>query len=331
MRRVSIGLWAALAGAILQFVALGSNFYVIHGKKGNVTRDAWLGIPHASDLLLASAVVTVIAVIVAWQARSPVRGRNLGLIVAFFGLLATAQIVYRMIIPPFGCLHYECSASQTAHVTLLVGIYVGAVGAFLALIGGLLAAVTPASRRVEARPGVAELQSGITPWLGLGAIGMVVAFIAPFTAFRIYKVGSFFGSGSVTYWGGWIPLPHTSSLVLACMVITLLLVLAAVRGRAPLTPSGVGAVVGVLAFVAGARILYRIGQPPFSTAGGASDVHTGTVTILPAFWVGFAGAAVACLAGIVHAYAHYREESTVEERSPRARRAEVPTGAGAHA
>ncbi|MEJ7795933.1 MAG: hypothetical protein WKF50_10305, partial [Nocardioides sp.] len=104
MQRMSIWLWLAVGGATLQFSALGSNFYVINGKDGGTTKDAWLGIPHASDLILASAVVTIVALTLSARGRSPVSGRTLGTAVAVVGGLATAQLAYRMAVPPFGCL-----------------------------------------------------------------------------------------------------------------------------------------------------------------------------------------------------------------------------------
>ncbi len=326
MKRISIGLWLALAGAILEFVALGSNFYVIHSGSGAVTRDAWLGIPHASDLLLVSALITVLAVVVAARGRSPLAGRNVGWIVALFGALATAQLVYRMVVPPFGCLTYSCGVTAPMiHVTLLAGIWIGVVGAGLTLIGGLLQAVSPAARRLQARPTLAGTQAGITPWLGLSAVGMIVAFVAPFTGFEAYKVGAFFGAKQPSYWGGWLSLPHTSSLILACTIIVVLLVVAAARRRAPLPPPAMGALVGVLAFIVASRELFRVFQSPFSTAGGASNVHTGVVTVLPAFWVGFAGAAVAVLAAIVQAVRYYERAAAPERRQP------VAVAARAHA
>ncbi|MGI8414553.1 MAG: hypothetical protein ACR2LV_12240 [Solirubrobacteraceae bacterium] len=327
MKRISIGLWLALAGAILEFVALGSNFYVLGSGSSATTRDAWLGIPHASDLLLVSALITVIAVVIAARGNSPLRGRNFGWVVALFGALATAQLVYRMIVPPFGCLTYSCgTTAKAAHVTLLTGIWIGVIGAGLTLVGGVLHAFSAAAGRLPARPPLAERQAGLTPWLGLSAIGMVVAFVAPFTGFEAYKVGAFFGAAKTSYWSGWLSLPHTSSLVLACMIMVLLLVLAAARRRAPLPPAAMGAVVGVLAFVVASRELLRVFSSPFSTAGGASNVHTGVVTVLPAFWVGLAAAVVAVLVAVVQAVLYYDRVAAPERRRPAATPAGDPAG-----
>lgn len=315
MRQISIWLWAALAGAALQFVALGSNFYVLQTKKGPNTRDAWLGIPHASDLILASAVVTVLAVAVAARDQSPLRGRNVGLLVALFGGLATAQLVYRMFVPPFGCLTYSCGTEAQKETTLLAGIWIGVSGCALAFLGGLGHSFSAAAKRTLPKPVIADQQAGMTPWLGLGALGLVVAFVAPFTAFKVYRVEGFFGASESATWGGWLSIPHTSSLVLAIAALIGLLAFAAGRRRAPLTPAALGASVAIGAFVVGARELFRILQPPFSSAGGA-DTAVGAVTILPAFWVGFAGAVIAFVAGVVQASLYYRESVATEEERP---------------
>ncbi len=313
MRYISVWLWAALGGAVLQFVALGSNFYVIHGKGGDSTEDAWLGLPHASDLILASAVITVLAVTLAARGRSPLRGRNVGLVVALIALLATAQVVYRMFVPPFGCLTYNCGTTSQADVTILTGMWIALVGCGLALLGGLGHAFSAAARRTTAAPSLAPQQAGMTPWLGVGALGLVVAFVAPFTVFKAYNVAGFFGAKGSSKFGGWLSLPHTSSLVLALTIVGLLVVLSAARRRAPLSPAALGAAMGMLAFIVAARELFRISQPPFSSAGGASNVKVGAITTLPAFWVGFAAAVIATIAGIVQVVLYYRESVAEEE------------------
>lgn len=315
MQRISIWLWLATAGAVLQLVALGSNFYVIHDKKGATTRDAWLGIPHASDLILASAVITIVALALSARGRSPVSGRALGLGVAIVGGLAAAQLVYRMFVPPFGCLTYTaCGTTAKADVTLLAGIWIGLGGCALALLGGLGHTLSAAARRMAAAPRIAERQAGMTPWLGLAGLGMVVAFVAPFTFLEAYRVEGFNGGSSITTWAGWLSVPHTSSLVLAAAIITIVLVVAAARRRSLLTPSALGATIGVLGFAVASRELFRILQPPFASAGG-TDTQVGTVTILPAFWIGFAAAAVVCLAAIVQAVLYYRESTSEEPRA----------------
>ena len=42
MHRTTIWLWLALGGAILQFVSLGTDFYVYEGNR----QTAWFGVPH---------------------------------------------------------------------------------------------------------------------------------------------------------------------------------------------------------------------------------------------------------------------------------------------
>ncbi len=307
MQRISMWLWIAVGGAVLQLSSLGSNFYVINGKDGNTTRDAWLGIPHASDLILASAVVTIIALVLSARSRSPVSGRTLGLAVTIVGGLAAAQLVYRMFVPPFGCLTYSaCGTTAKADVTLLTGIWMGLGGCALALLGGLGHTFSAAARRTLAAPVIAERQAGMTPWLGLAGLGAVVAFVAPFTLFKVYRVDGFLGAKSSATWGGWLSLPHTSSLVLIAAIVTVGLVVAVARQRSVLSPSAIGATIGVLGFIVASRELFRILEPPFSSAGG-SDTPVGTVTILPAFWIGFAAAVIVCVAAIVQAFLYYRE------------------------
>ena len=97
MTRMTTWLWVGLAGAALQLVALGSDFYTVKGE----AKDAWLGIPHASDLILLSAVVAIALITLTAAGRNPVRGRNVGLAIGIFGLLASLQLGYRMIAPPF--------------------------------------------------------------------------------------------------------------------------------------------------------------------------------------------------------------------------------------
>lgn len=116
MQRITPWLWLALAGSVLQVVALvGPDFYMAQGER----KDAWFGIPHASDLILLSALAAISMFTVTALRRNPVRGRSVGLIVGAVGLLATLQLGYRMVVPPFagdvpsnpgiigsGCLYY---------------------------------------------------------------------------------------------------------------------------------------------------------------------------------------------------------------------------------
>ena len=311
VQRISIGLWLAVGVATLQFSALGSNFYVINGKDGGTTKDAWLGIPHASDLILASAVVTIVALTLSARGRSPVSGRTLGTAVAVVGGLATAQLAYRMAVPPFGCLTYNCGATAKSDVTLLAGIWIGLIGCALALIGGLGHALSAAASRTPATPDVSDRQTGMTPWLGLAGLGLVVSFVGPFTFLDAYRVEGFMGSSSSATWGGWLSAPHTSSLVLAATIVGVTLVVAAARRRSLLSPSALGATLAVLGFVIASRELFRMLQPPFSSAGG-QDTAVGTVTILAGFWIGFVAAVVACVAATVQAVLYYRESVSDE-------------------
>jgi hypothetical protein len=311
VQRISIWLWLAVGGATLQFSALGSNFYVINGTNGGTTKDAWLGIPHASDLILASAVVTIVALTLSARGRSPVSGRTLGTAVAVVGGLATAQLAYRMAVPPFGCLTYNCAATAKSDVTLLAGIWIGLVGCALALIGGLGHALSAATSRTPATPDVSDRQTGMTPWLGLAGLGLVVSFVGPFTFLDAYRVEGFMGSSSSATWGGWLSAPHTSSLVLAATIVGVTLVVAAARRRSLLSPSALGATLAVLGFVIASRELFRMLQPPFSSAGG-QDTAVGAVTILAGFWIGFAAAVVACVAATVQAVVYYRESVSDE-------------------
>lgn len=310
MRRISIFLWVALGGAVLQLIALGSNFYVV----GDNRRDAWLGVPHTSDLILASAVVTVVMLILVGIDRSPVRGRNVGLIVGAVGVLATAQLVYRMVIPPFGCLQYSCSGSDAADVTLLAGIWIGLAGCVMAAAGGLLHSLTRTAREAPARPFVASRQAGMSPWLGIAALGAVGQFVFGFVGFNFYTVSGFAGQEGTTTWGGWLSIPHTSSLVLLMSAGAVFLVVAAARNRSPLSPSAAGAVIGVLGFVAGARLLFRILESPFSSAGG-STTQVGAVEVGIAPFLALASALAVVVAGAVHAAQHREERAPAPQRA----------------
>ena len=47
MPALTVPLWLALAGALLQFVSLGTDFYLWEGTR----QTAWFGVPHTSELL----------------------------------------------------------------------------------------------------------------------------------------------------------------------------------------------------------------------------------------------------------------------------------------
>jgi hypothetical protein len=240
----------------------------------------------------------------------------MGLIVGGVGLLATLQLVYRMIVPPFGCLQYGCGTTAAQDVDLLTGIFVALAGCVAVTLGGLGHAVSHAARETAPRPWLAERQSGMTPWLGLAALGALAMFVFPFTAFTLYEVEGFFGSRATQPWGGWLSIPHTSSLVLAITLVVIGLVVAAARRRAPLGPSALGVAIAALALVAGARILYRMVVPPFGGAGGAEDVPVGDVDVLLSGYLGILAALVAVAGGLVHAARH--REAGAERRPARA-------------
>ena len=302
MARMTTWLWVALAGAALQLVALGSDFYTVKGE----AKDAWLGIPHASDLILLSAIVAIALIALTAAGRNPVRGRNVGLAIGIFGLLASLQLGYRMIAPPFngsidgsttislfGSCQWYCAPSEAADADLLTGIFIGIAGCVLVALSGFLHAFSSRARETPARPTVAATQPGMTPWLGIAGIGAVAQFVFGFTFFTTYITEA--KGGGKAIWSGWIPTPHTSSLVLAISVIVLLLVRAAGRERSPLSPSALGGMIAVLGFVAGARISYRLVEPPFGP-GGAEIGLAGYLSVV--------GALVVVIAGIVQAQSH---------------------------
>lgn len=300
MQRITAWLWLALAGSVLQLIALGSNFYVVKDQ----IRDAWFGIPHASDLILLSAVVAVGAFALTALERNPLKGRNMGLAVGIVGLIATLQLGYRMVIPPFGCLKYGCTPAEAADVTLLPGIWIGLLGCVAVTAGGFIYAFSSTAQNTPARPWVAAEQGGMSPWLGVAALGAIAQFVFGYTFFTFYTVEGFFGHGGPQSWGGWIATPHTSSIVLAITVVIVGLVVAAARGRSLLGPAALGGLIAVLGFAATSRILYRIIDPPFDTAGGATEVEVGGIIIAPAAYLALLAAVVVVVAGIVQAVTH---------------------------
>lgn len=309
-RRLTPLLGVVVLGALLQIAALPTNFYRTLGQNGEL-KDAWFGIPHASDLILVAALVGMVTVALVAADRLPLRGRTMGLLVGTIGLLATAQLVYRMKVPPFGCLQYGCGTTAKVDVDLLTGIYVALAGSVIVTLGGFAYAFSSGGRAAAARPWRAATQTGMTPWLGMSAVGALAMFVFPFTAFTLYEVQGFFGSGQTQPWGGWLSLPHTSSFVLVLALGVVGLVVAAGRERSPLGPRALGITIAVLAFLGGARILYRLFVPPFTSAGGASDVRVGDVQILLSGYLGVAAALVAVVAGIVHS----RQQSLVGQSS----------------
>src|SRR5262249_23543176 len=138
MPALTVPLWLALAGALLQFVSLGTDFYLWEGTR----QTAWFGVPHTSELIVLSALVAggfVGGGLVGRMAANggPSPGRNGGLTIGVVGMLAPLQLIYRMIPPPFGgrvpdhaaiigdsCLYY-CLPSEAASADLLPGIWMG--------------------------------------------------------------------------------------------------------------------------------------------------------------------------------------------------------------
>lgn len=302
-------MWLALGGAALQLVSVTLNFYTL----GREPKSAWYGVPHAADLIVASAVVAIVAVALTAAARRPFSGRTLGLVAGGVGMLATLQVAYRMVVPPFGCLVYGCGLTAGSDAQVLAPMWL-ALAASLAVTGGAFAhALGPTARKTPPAPRVAQRQSGMTPWLGLSALGAVGMFVFPFTVFTLYTVQGFFGARATQAWGGWLSIPHTSSLVLAATAGIVALVVAAARERSPLGPVALGSTIAVIALLAAARIIYRIVVPPFATAGGGENVEVGAVTIELAGYLGLLSALLALGAALVHAAQH---------RAPR----KAPTG-----
>ncbi len=303
MRRLTPWLWLALAGVVLQLLALGSDFYKYKG----MNQDAWLGVPHTSDLILLSGVVAAVLVGLLAAGRSPVGGRSAGLLIGGFGVLAALQLGYRMIASPFGFFpnggstagiagsssscYYYCAPSRANAATLLPGIWIGLAGCLAVAIGGVAYAASRTAVGTPARPWRAEIQRGMSPWLGLAALGAVGQFVFGYTFFTFYTTSV--KTGAIN-WSGWLPTPHTGSLVLAVTVAVLLLVRAAARGRSPLGPAALGSVLALLGFLAGTRILQRIFAPPF---GPSASIGLGA-------YLAVASAALLAVAGVAQALAH---------------------------
>ena len=292
-------LWVAAAGAVSQVVALfGPDFYFAEGER----KDAWFGIPHASDLILLSAVVAVGCLVLTATGRNPLRGRRMGLAVGIIGLLATLQLVYRMVVPPFGgavpansdiigagCLYY-CAPSQAAPADLLFGIWLALLGCLAVTAGGFVYAYSRAARQTPARPWVAQAQGGMSPWLGLAALGAVGQFVFGYTFFTFFTTPG--DNGGEINWSGWLPTPHTSSLVLLISLLVVGLVWTASRNRAPLGPAALGMAVAALGLVSTSRIFYRIVSSPFGNSGSEIGI---------AAYLSLLAAVLVVVAGIVHA------------------------------
>lgn len=304
MRGISAALYVALAGAALQFVSLGTDFYLWEGRR----QSAWFGVPHASELIVLSALVAAGLVALIAADRSPISGQKAGLAIGIVSLVATLHLGYRMIAPPFGgrvpehaaiignsCLYY-CLPSEAASVDLLMGIWMAFLGCLMVTAGGFAHAFGRADQGAPGSSWRARVQPEMNPWLGLAALGAAGQFVFGYTVFTFYRTISQEGA---TTWSGWLPTPHTGSLVLAVTVVVIGLVWSAARGRAPLQPSSLGAVIAVLGFTSMVRIAYRIFQPPF---GGPQIVEIG-----PSAYLALGSAVLMVVAGLVQARAYRKK------------------------
>jgi len=315
-------LWVGAAGAVLQLMGLGSDFYSVpkQGGTGVDIKGAWLGIPHTSDLILISALIAIALFALTAANRSPLRGRSSGLWIGVLGLLATLQLGYRMIAPPFkinvqgdqtvanvfgGDCQFYCSpgAAAGANAQLLTGIWFGFIGCVLVAVAGFAHAASRRASDSPARPHVAKEQLGPNPWLALAAIGTAAAFIVGYTIFPFYTTAG--AAGGTVSWSGWLPTPHTSSLVGVLAVVIVWLVAAAVRYRSPLGPAALAGTIAMVGFVIASRIFLRILAPPFGA---------GATIELPAY-VALAAAVLAIVAGIALARGRRRSLATRDLRA----------------
>lgn len=269
MQRITPWLGLAAAGALLQLVALNLDFYTFEGE----AKDAWFGVPHASGLILLSAGVAIVFLIALAANRQPLRGRAVGLWVGLVGLAATIWIGYRMLVPPFGetpgtnntiglfgSCYFICipGSDGDAPADVLFGMWLGFVGCISVAVGGLAHAFSRKGRETPANPTIAREQAGMTPYLGVAALGSVAMFVFGYTIFTFFTTQD----GQVA-WSGWVPTPQTGNMVLLGMALVLGLVWFARRGRSPASPAALGGVIAVIGAVVGARILYRMIVPPF--------------------------------------------------------------------
>ena len=307
MGNLTIWLWLALCGAALQLTSLGTHFYLYEGK----SKDAWQGIPHTSDLLLFSAAVTIVLFVATALNRNPIRGQAIGRGIGTFGILASLQLGYRMVAPPFGvkpaaqnsmfgnsCLYY-CSPSEAVSADLLTGIWIALIGCLAVAVGGICRSFSKTANSTPANPWVASQQTGLNPWLASAGGAALVQFGAGYTIFTFYTL-QHVKLGQIT-WSGWLPTPHTSSMVLAVTVAVVGLVWAAARGRAPLKPAALGASIAMLGFVSASRILYRVLEPPFPAVRGPREIEV-------AAYVSLVAAVLIIVFGMVYA-AVQREKS----------------------
>ncbi len=318
MRRISLGLWLAVAGAVASFVSLGTDFYVVNpsSKSPNIV-DAWIGLPHASDLVFASALVTTVMVILVASNRAPARGSLVGGAVALVGAIGLGQLLYRIALPPFGgCLSYGDCTSSKATVTILFGMWLAVAGCAAALVGGLLHVRSSAARETVPHWWATPDQAGSTPLLGLSGVAAVVMFASGFTLLPFYTNG--FSSGPAKDWSAWIATPKTADLVLLLAAGVVFLVVSASRRRAPLSPGALGGAIVVAGLVCGVRILYRILDGPFISSShepGTTFAGSATSTAEVHVWafIALAAAVVVVLCGIGQAL-NFRQETGADAR-----------------
>lgn len=299
MRKITIGLWLVLAGAVLQLGSLTTHYFSYLGKP----QSAWMGLPTTAELIFFAAVVAAIMVGLAATRRSPLTGTGTGLMAAAAGGIAALQLTYRMIAPPFGgkvpdhatifgdsCLFW-CLPSQAEPAQILPGAWVALAGCLAVVLGGLLHSQSRLAKQTDAVSWVAPVQPGLTPWLSLAALGAVGQLVFGFTFFSFFR--TFGKSGTETTWSGWLPMPHTASWIFATTVVILLIVRAASHRRAPLEPFALGGLIAGLAAIASVRIWFRILEPPFG--------KTSHVEVTSGAYLSLLAALVCLVAAIVHA------------------------------
>jgi hypothetical protein len=299
MQRITPWLGLVAVGALLQLVAVTTDFYRFEGE----AKDAWFGIPHASGLIVLSAGVAIVFLIALAANRQPLRGRAVGLWVGLVGLAATIWIGYRMLVPPFGetpgtnntiglfgSCYFICipGSEGDAPADVLFGMWLAFVGCISVAVGGLAHAFSRKGRETPANPTIAREQAGMTPYLGVAALGSVAMFVFGYTIFTFFTTQD----GQVS-WSGWVPTPQTGNLVLLGMALVLGLVWFARRGRSPASPAALGGVIAVIGAVVGARILYRMIEPPFGGGGGTALGLAAYLSLLGAVAIVAAGVAQA--------------------------------------
>ena len=299
MGRITPWLLLALGGAVAAVAALNVDFFVHEGER----QSAWFGIPQTAELIFLAAVTTLVLFLATLSGRNPLGGRRLGLVIAGVALLATLQLGYRMIAPPFGgdvpshvgfigggCLFY-CLPSEAEPVEFLPGVWAALLACATMAGAGLAHAYSRTARDTPATPWLAAEQPGMTPWLGLAGMGAIGQFVFGYTMFTFYET---VGRRGVTTWSGWLTTPHTGWVVLLLSLAVLGLVWLAAQRRAPLAPSRFGASIAVLGLVSAAAIGHRIVKPPFG--GSTTSVEIGVAAFLAV-----AAAVLIAASGVIHA------------------------------